>query len=247
MASTPITVYYEEASTFNAEIFVLKGKNAMGSLFVIPWQRTYDNSVQYTPTPYASFDIVATQNNTVIQVKPTQPIVGHATEALITVKLNQGETYSFKKPGSLASANPSGTTVTSNKPISITIKDDSVIKGGCRDLLGDQLIPVKVTGTEYVVPKGFLNAPEYLYVMATEDNTDVYVSGFNVPVAHLATGQSYQVEIITPSVYVRANKNIYVLHVTGFGCEVGMAVLPPVTCTGSKQIALPGAQMNSSE
>ena len=27
------------------------------------------------------------------------------------------------------------------------------------------------------------------------------------------------------------------LHVTGFGCEVGMAVLPPVNCTGSKQIS----------
>ena len=45
----------------------------------------------------------------------------------------------------------------SSQPIAITIKDDSVINGSCRDLLGDQLIPVEVTGKEYVVIKGFLN------------------------------------------------------------------------------------------
>lgn len=236
-ATTPITVYYEEASSFNAEIFVLKGKNAMGNLFVIPWQRAYDNNPIYVPTPYASFDVVATQNNTVIQVEPTQPIAGHERDTVITVKLNRGETYSFKKTTLLASSNPSGTIVTSNKPISITIKDDSVIKGGCHDLLGDQLIPVKVAGMEYVVPKGFLNAPEYLYIMATEDDTDVYVSGVNVPVVRLARGQSHQMEITIASIYIRASKKVHVLHVTGFGCEVGMAVLPPVTCTGSKQIS----------
>ena len=136
-------------------MFVLKGKNAIGNLFVIPWQRVYDNSDSYRPTPYASFDIVATQNNTVIKVKPTRPIVGHEQDTVITVKLNRGETYSFKKTTLLASSNPSGTVVTSNKPVAITVKDDSVIKNGCRDLLGDQLIPVKVTGMEYVVPKGF--------------------------------------------------------------------------------------------
>ena len=38
ISSAPITAYYEEASFFNAEIFVLKGKNAIGKRFIIAAQ-----------------------------------------------------------------------------------------------------------------------------------------------------------------------------------------------------------------
>ncbi|MBA4053322.1 MAG: hypothetical protein C0490_01285, partial [Marivirga sp.] len=237
VSSAPITAYYEEGSGLNSEVFILKGKNALGSKFIIPWQTVYDNNTQFTPIAYASFDIVATQNNTVVTVTPSKPVFGHEGESIIVVKLNAGETYSFKKPGSSALSNFDGTIVTSSKPIAITLKDDSVEKQTCRDLLGDQLIPVKVTGMEYIVPKGFLNSPEYLFITATEDNTEVFASGISAAVARLNEGQSYRMEITIPSIYIRATKRIYVLHVTGFGCEVGMAVLPPINCTGSKSIS----------
>ena len=205
----------------------LKGRNALGRDFVIPWQNVYSNSPDYSPTPYASFDVVATEDNTVVTVHPTRPIFGHETDSVIVVKLNAGETYSFKKPSQSAFQNPVGTTVTSTKPIAITLKDDSVIKSTCRDVIGDQLIPVKVTGMEYIVPRGFLDAPEYLFITATEDDTDVFISGTIVPARKLKRGELYRLEMTLPSIYIRATKRIYVLHVSGFGCEVGMAVLPP--------------------
>ncbi len=132
--------------------------------------------------------------------------------------------------------NLTGTVVTSTKPIAISIKDDSVVNETCRDALGDQLIPAKVAGREYIVPRGFLRTPEYIFITATEDNTDVYASGINVPVITLNMGQSYRIIHTIPALYIRATKNILVIHVTGFGCEVGMAVLPPINCTGSKRI-----------
>ncbi len=103
VSTAPITVYYEQGSSFNAEIFALKGRNALGNRFVIPWQTVFNNSLEYLPTPYASFDVVATQNNTVVTVFPSGPIFGHETDSVIRVKLNAGETYSFKKPGGSAS------------------------------------------------------------------------------------------------------------------------------------------------
>jgi gliding motility-associated-like protein len=230
-------VYYEQGSSLNAEIFALKGRNALGTRFVIPWQTVFNNSVEYLPTPYAAFDVVATQDNTVVTVRPSRPIVGHETDSVIRVKLNAGETFSFKKPGFSAAENLAGTIVTSTKPIAISIKDDSVINETCRDALGDQLIPANVAGMEYIVPKGFLRTPEYIFITATEDNTDVYASGISVPVITLNTGQSYRIIHTIPSLYIRATKNVLVIHVTGFGCEVGMAVLPPINCTGSKKIS----------
>lgn len=236
VSSAPITAYYEVGAPFNSDIFALKGRNALGNKFVIPGQNLYNNSGEYSPPPGSSFDIVATQNNTVVKVRPTKPLVGHFTDTLIVVKLNAGETYSFRKPGLNASDNPTGTVVESNKPIAITIKDDSVINGSCRDILGDQLVPLAVAGTEYVVLKGFLETPEFLFITATENDTHVYIQGTSTPDAVLAAGEVYRYEVTGKSTYIFSDKTIYIFHVTGFGCEMGMAILPSINCKGSPQI-----------
>jgi gliding motility-associated-like protein len=235
-SSEPITAYYEVGSMWNSDIFILKGRNALGNKFIIPAQDFYNNSGDYSPTPRSSFDIVASQNNTVVKVRPTKPIFGHERDSVITVKLNAGETYSFRKVTLLAIDNPAGTIVESNKPIAITLKDDSVINTGCRDLLGDQLVPVAVAGLEYVVLKGFLDTPEYLFITATEDDTKVYMDGAGIPVATLSMGELFRYHITSKAVYIVATKTIYVFHVTGFGCEIGMAILPSINCKGSDQI-----------
>src|SRR5690606_26268338 len=82
ISTAPITAYYEIGATWNADIFALKGKNALGNEFVIPGQNFYSNSPDYSPTPYSSFDIVATQNNTVVKVRPTRPVFGHTQDTL---------------------------------------------------------------------------------------------------------------------------------------------------------------------
>lgn len=235
-STAPITAYYEVGAPFNSDIFVLKGRNALGNKFVIPAQNFYNNSGDYSPIPSSSFDIVASQNNTVVKVRSTKPIFGHLSDSVITVKLNAGETYSFRKTTLLASDNPAGAIVESNKPIAITIKDDSVINGGCRDLLGDQLVPVAVAGSEYVALKGFLDTSEFLFITATEDDTKVFIDGNATPVTTLSAGQLYRHQITRLSTYILSNKTIYVFHVTGFGCEMGLAILPSINCKGSTQI-----------
>lgn len=238
VSTEAITVYYEQGSNLNAEIFALKGRNALGHRFVIPWQTVFNNSsAQFEPTPYASLDIVATEDNTVVEIRPSKPLLGHEADTLITIKLNEGETYSLRKPSGLAEDNPAGTIVTSTKPIAISIKDDSVIFQTCRDGLGDQIIPANVAGKEYIVVHGFLNVQDHVFITATEDNTEVYISGITGPVIKLNTGQSYHIGLVVPSIYIRSTKNVLVLHITGFGCEVGMAMLPPITCTGSKKVS----------
>jgi gliding motility-associated-like protein len=235
-STASVTAYYEVAAQFNTDIFALKGKNALGNKFVIAGQNLYHNTAAYTPTPYFSFDIVATRNNTVIKIKPTRVLAGHGT-AEFTVKLNAGETYSLRKNSVSANENPLGTIVESNKPIAITIKDDSVNFMSCSDMLGDQLVPVEVAGTEYVVIKGFLFGQwEYAFITATENDTQVHVSTGLQQDFTMQAGQVVQVPMSEPSSYIRSSKAVYVAHVTGFGCELGMAILPAINCRGSLQI-----------
>ena len=53
---------------------------------------------------------------------------------------------------SVAGQNLSGTIIVSDKAISVSVSDDSV-RGvsGCYDLMGYQIVPVEVIGTQYML------------------------------------------------------------------------------------------------
>jgi hypothetical protein len=106
--------------------------------------------------------------------------------------------------------------------------------GGCADLMGDQLIPISILGTEYIALKGYLNGPDRLYILATTDNTSIAIDGVNLGVIN--AGETYNEILINPTAYVQTSQPSYVLHMSGFGCEVGEAILPPLVCTGSNVV-----------
>lgn len=235
-ATAPIMAYYEVVTSCNCnpDIFALKGKNALGTNFIISAQ-TFLTNANYARS---GFDIVATQSNTSITIVPSNDIVGHPAGIPFTIVLNQGETFSAEASNIAGNLHLSGSTVIANKPIAITIKDDSMSGapyGGCADLMGDQTIPVPVTGKEYVTLKGYLNGPDKVYVVATQNNTQLTIDGINV--GTLNATNLYVHTQSNPTAYIQADKPVYVLHTTGFGCEVGGAIVPPVVCTGSNTVA----------
>lgn len=242
-ATTPVTAYYEVVSSFcncNPEIFALKGKNAMGLTFFIPGQHFLNNSGAYNPIPYSSFDIIASEDNTSVTITTTQNVVGHAASTPFTISLNKGQTYSATATSQLATQHLHGSYVVSDKPIAITVKDDLLAGspfGGCADLAGDQNIPLNIVGKEYIPVRGFLNSPfDQVFVLATENNTVVSANG--VTIATLNQGESYNYAMgNTESVYITATNPVYVTQLSGFGCEVGMSILPPIICTGSKRVS----------
>jgi gliding motility-associated-like protein len=239
-----ITAYYEENSLLNPEMFVLKGDNALGKNFFIPAQNIYNNWGSFTlPTnpPSSSFDIVATEDNTIITIVPANDIVGHNAGVSFNVFLNKGQVYSATATGVLAANHLMGSTVTSNKKIAITIKDDSIGGvGGCLDLAGDQIVPTNLVGTKYITLPGFLNKPvgfptDHLFLLATQNNTSITING--VFKTMLAQGQTYYEPSMNEVKYVETSLPTYALHLSGFGCEVGHAMLPQIECTGSQKVA----------
>jgi hypothetical protein len=233
-----ITAYYEIITSCqcNPEIFALKGKNALGTEFYTPFQTTWGNG-SYFPQPYSSADIVATEDNTIVTITPSVAVVGHAAGVAYEVILNRGQTYSMAAQYTSGPDHPAGSHISSNNPIAVTIKDDSVANGGCLDIMGDQLIPTTLIGTEYIVMKGFLaaGAGEAIYVLATQDNTAIFIDGSATPAATINTGQQWSYLINNNSTYVTTSQPAYVLHATGEGCELAEAVLPPIECTGSRK------------
>jgi len=254
VSTADITCYYESSNSNNPDIAALKGQNGLGTEFYIPLHKYapfMNNDFGHTDNlAFASFDIVATENNTTVLINPPVNVDGHPAGTPFLISLNKGQTYSCANTN-LANytdpaTHPSGAAVLSDKPIAINIKDDSDHNpsGGCYDLMMDQIVPVNILGTEYVAVKGSLNptGDESLFLMAVENNTQVFIDGSSTPVATLFAGQYYRHDMdylsgaANNSTYITSTKPLYAIHVTGFGCEMGMAILPPLNCAGSQQV-----------
>lgn len=239
----PITVVYDNITVANnPETYSMKGQNALGTEFVCPFQ-THRNNGNYTPTPKSQIIIVATDNNTVVWITPKCNVIGHPANITYSVALSYGQSYNIENvtnQSSVAGQNLSGTIIVSNKPIAVTVADDSVAGvSGCFDLMGDQLVPVDLVGKEYIVNKGGLNAAQYEgpYIVATENLTQVTINDGVITTTLMNKGDTYFYKVTQPLTYIQATKNVYVLHESGFGCELGEAILPPLNCAGSNQVA----------
>ena len=239
----PITAIYEvETVVNNPETYSLKGQNGMGIEFVCPFQ-TKGNNGPYSPSPKSQIDIIATQNGTTVWITPRCNVVGHLAGITYSIVLNTGQSYNVENVSntpSVAGQNLSGTIIFANKPVSVTVSDDSVGGvGGCYDLMGDQIVPVEVVGKEYIINKGGLNAAQFegLYAVATENFTQITINDGVISTVILNKGDTYYYKTAQPLTYVVGDKPIYVIHVSGFGCELGEAIIPPLNCAGSDQIS----------
>jgi gliding motility-associated-like protein len=233
-----VTTYYEVASqqcNCNPEIFSLKGKNALGTLFYVPTQMTYDNSNRYTPQASSSFDIVSTEDNNLVTINPKKSIVGRIENVPFSITLNRGETYSAQAVSVLGVDHLAGSKVTSRFPIAVTVKDDLLEGlGPCRDVAGDQIVSVNQVGREYIVVKGFLDGNrEIATIVATESNTEIFVGNSLNSLAILNAGEYFEVNLNQNATYIRGSKPVYLWHTSGFKCELAGALLPPINCTGT--------------
>jgi len=236
-----LNVYYENASFYNPEIFTLKGRNALGREFIIPMQDVFPNG-NYNPVPYASFNIVATEDATTVEITPRHNIVGHNAGSTFTVVLNKGEVYVARAAVVTAGQHLSGSVVKADKPVAITISDDSMaafsIYGGCADLGGDQITSISNLGQLYVTIPGTLNPPnDAVFIVGVTDGTQVSVNG-NI-LGTVDQGTSLRAFSNGAPMMVRTSQPAYVLHMSGFGCEVGLDQMPLLDpCNGSRLLSI---------
>lgn len=256
ISDADINVYYEVANTSNPDKFTLKGENALGTEFYVSSQTDYKNKTgKYDDDPpYEQINIVATADDTQVLITPTAAVEGHAANVTYSITLNRGETYCIKGTSRAASYDLGGTHIVANENIAVTISDDSIVEDTASwDLIGDQTIPVDKLGTEYIAvftgedyDSTDSNLPiQKVYVMATVDNTSVvvYFDDTTTSYVTLDAGESYSYDIEEEgSIYIESSDAVYVYQVVGYlkssnnSNEMGSAILPPISCTGSTSV-----------
>ncbi len=232
----PISAYYEVVGRRNnPDIFTLKGNNALGTHFFTPFQTDYNNYFGYDA--YSSIDIVASEDETLIQITPTTDLVGHQAAITYSVLLQKGQTYSARAVSQRGNQHPAGTEISSNKPIAVTLKDDSVLDGGW-DLIGDQLVPVSSLGEEYIAGEGIV------LIVGTEDNTEITINNTQDMLLNKGEQLSYTIDS-SEIAYIKSNEKVCIWHLVSLdgiiefqAKEYAGAVLPAIDhqCAGSSGI-----------
>jgi len=239
-----------------------------------------DNSKDIPQGPdsaFSAFDIVATRNGTVVTITPATDVVGHKKGETFNVVLDEGQTYSVRQldqaidslagyyknkwgiwvykdvTSKRADDNLSGSHITSNYPIAVSVKDDSIFpnditeSGDCEDFVGDQLIPVNVIGKEYIVMKGNLDAirnnvplTDWVFIVGVQDGTNFKLTNPDGTSASLSInkGETQSYQVTQGYLHILAqDTSLYVFHISGYNCEFASAILPPIDlCTGSDQV-----------
>lgn len=250
-------------SVFNhAEIITSKGIPSTGKVFhAASAPITVSNFILNFMT-----SVLATEDNTTVTISGYKSTVQFsngttgATNPTMTFTLNKGQSYIIDGNGTIAGNFDGfiGSKIVSDKPVNITNGNFNGQYAGnfdsSSDILMDQAVPVERLGNEFAIVKGngSIGANmEGAVVIATQDNTQIFVNNEIPPLATLNTGQyfvipdtKYQLQGSGHyNLYVRTSKNAYVYQLlagdSASGSEVatgGFNFIPALNCYLPKQI-----------
>ncbi|WP_336688361.1 MULTISPECIES: gliding motility-associated C-terminal domain-containing protein [unclassified Chryseobacterium] len=252
----PFYCTLRSAQTAHGEIITSKGKAGIGKLF---FAANAPNTSAGTGTSNNfTAGILATEDNTQVTVTWTTSgiqFIGAPstfTGNSQTFTLNKGQSYILAGNNG-TSANLTGfigAKVVSDKPISLTNGSANGNFGagtsGGSDLIMDQSVPVERLGNTFAMVKTKSTAPaenmEGGIVIATEDNTQIFVNGGTTPLATINAGEWYRINETNYvqqgtsghfNMLVSTSKNVYLYQLVGVGTANntgGYNYIPPLNC-----------------
>ncbi|KIC64527.1 T9SS C-terminal target domain-containing protein [Chryseobacterium taiwanense] len=242
------------AQSVHGEIITSKGKAGIGTKFY----------AAAAPITYAfsSFDtlidfttgILATEDGTTVTVSGYDPNIQFVNNSpaplTVTFTLNKGQSYLLAGLLSQSTVNRTGfigAKIVSNKPISVTNGNANGNFGTSpsgSDLILDQSVPTNRLGNEFAMVRSLSQNPadnmEGGIVIATENNTEVYLNNIATPVATLDEGDWYRINETSyvdqgnghRNMYIRTTKNVYLYQtVARDGSQSGgYNYIPPLNC-----------------
>ncbi|MDY6327466.1 MAG: gliding motility-associated C-terminal domain-containing protein [Bacteroidales bacterium] len=240
-STSKVTTYFQLGAN-NSEIYTLKGRNGLGTDFIVPMQ----NHLLVGPPSDArsSIEIVATENNTTVTIVPSQPLMGNFPAGVpIVITLDAGQTYCIKSATQTAAGHLGNTRITSDKPIAVNSTDDSVASNQIpgysgQDLVAEQITPIDYAGDLHIALWNN-RAFESVFVFPTQDSTNVYINGGITPAATLDVGEQYTYMLSsspTIATMITSDKPVIVFQLTGSEGEAGGTQLPALGCTGSQEV-----------
>ena len=254
-------VSFRGNSNSQGESLTSKGRTALGTDFKWGGIPSVDTSVRNS-NHNSTMGIMASEDGTTVTISDYDPDVTFRlgtnidgiTDDSITINLNANETFVLEAPMFGNPVNRSGTlgaSIVSNNPI--VISNGNIMLGlrqdaNEQDVGLDQSVPIEKLGREYIFMRGQgRDALEFPLLIATQNNTEIFINDGVEPAVTLDEGEFFQVDGSNygsgrdpgDNIYVTATKNIYAYQLTagadGFP-NVGMNFISPVSCLMPREV-----------
>ncbi|REC47085.1 T9SS type B sorting domain-containing protein [Chryseobacterium pennipullorum] len=240
------------AQSSHGEIITSKGKAGIGKEFYVATSPNTDTNSLYNFTA----GVLATENNTHVTVTWSNAAVtfinGTPTGTTQSFTLQKGESFIMAGDGNDA-ANQNGfmgAKIVSDKPISLTNGSCNGNFGattGGTDAIMDQSVPTDRLGNTFAMVKTLSTSPslnmEGGLIIATQDNTDIFLNGSTTPVQTLNAGGWYRINETSyvtqtgagthSNMLISTSKNVYLYQFIGIDNQSyngGFNYIPPLNC-----------------
>ena len=234
-------------STQHAEVVTSKGKAGIGTeFFVASTPSTQLDSNNFTA------GVLATEDNTTVTATWSATAVftffgATPTTNTHTFVLNKGQSFIFAGPIS-ATVPFMGAKIVANKPITLTngnvTANFGINTSSGRDIILDQSVPTNRLGSTFAMVRTRSTFPDLEggIIIATENNTEIYLNGSTTPVATLSQGQWYRISgssyIVQAggthaNMLISTSKNVYLyqlVSVNNDSATCGFNYIPPLNC-----------------
>lgn len=196
-------VSWRGKSANQASSLTSKGRAALGTAF--KWVGA-PNMGTNTSILTNSMGIMATEDNTTVNIFGYNPactfrqgtVEAGITADNITVTLNKGQTYVLEAPATNVANQDGwiGASVTSDKAIAVNVGEMHYQPrvSNTQDCGIDQIIPENTLGKDYIFVRGNgIDDMEFPVIIATQNDTKIYVNGSTSPVATINSGDYYKI------------------------------------------------------
>ncbi|AZA91290.1 gliding motility-associated C-terminal domain [Chryseobacterium nakagawai] len=251
-AEKPFYCSLRIAQSAHGEIITSKGKAGIGNkFFVAAGPNTRESGAS---TDNFTAGILATEDNTSVVVTWNTPglkfINGNPPGQSHSFVLNKGQSFIFAGKTDDAAVNNKGfigAKIVTSKPVTLT-------NGNCNgnfttspsgsDPILDQSVPVDRLGNTFAMVRSKSDDPtlnmEGGIVIATEDNTEIFINGSTTPIATRNAGQWYRINETSyiaqggghSNMFVSTSKNVYLYQFVGTDSDAtnGFNYIPPLNC-----------------
>ncbi|WP_165869237.1 PA14 domain-containing protein [Maribacter algicola] len=248
-------VNYRGRSGSQAASLTSKGRVAMGTRFKWGGVPNLGSHVSKSNT----LGIMATEDNTTITLSGYDPNcefrVGNnragitANSHTITLDANESfvyETYIGNSPTLAHERGWIGASIVADKDIVISngsLNYGRQVGNSNRDAGIDQPVPENRLGKEYIFVRGNGNSngwTEFPLIIATENNTQIFVNGSATPIATLNEGDFFEVpssnyssNSVGANMYIETSKDVYAYQCVGGSTAAytqGLNFVAPVNC-----------------
>lgn len=248
-------VNYRGNSNAQAASLTAKGRQALGTSF--KWGGVPNLGAH--PSKSNTLGIMATEDNTTVTLFGYDPNcefrVGNnragITSDTFTVTLDANESFVFEtyignSPTLAHERGWIGASIESDKDIVISngsVNFGRQVGASNRDAGIDQPVPENRLGKDYVFVRGNGNTngwTEFPLIIATEDNTQIFVNGSATPLATLNNGEFFEIpssnfssNSVGANMFVQTSKNVYAYQCMAGASQVytqGLNFVAPVNC-----------------